>query len=206
MTVQDNIITVQALGASRDGMALTEPVSFTLAPGSYLQLRGANGCGKSTFLRHLAGLLPATHGTIMIDDTPCAAHEIAHRRRISYLGHADGLHGDLTGYENYELLTGESRITLVQSALYERPVATYSAGQRQKLTIHMLDDKHDIWLLDEPTASLDDSNVRHLEERIAGYLANGGAVIASTHTPLAEGLVTNLITLRPFDQNKEATL
>lgn len=190
--------------ASRNGMALTKPVSFSLTPGSFLQLRGANGCGKSTFLRHLAGLLPTAHGTISIDDAPCAAHQIAQRRRISYLGHTDGLHGDLTAYENYELLTGESRIMLVQSALYERPVATYSAGQRQKLTIHMLDDTHDVWLLDEPAASLDDANLSHLEERIAGYLANGGAVVASTHTPLAEGLVTDVITLSPFAEDEGA--
>ena len=202
MTVKHNIISCEVLSAGRNGMALTQPVSFSLARGQFVQLRGANGCGKSTFLRHLAGLLPALHGTILIDDAPQAAHQIATRRGISYLGHADGLHGDLSAYENYELLTGESRIMLVQSALYERPVATYSAGQRQKLTIHMLNDDHDFWLLDEPAASLDDANLRHLEERIAGYLANGGAVIASTHTPLGEGLVTKVITLTPFDHNE----
>ena len=204
MTFTRTLISCDALCASRDGIALTKPVSLTLAAGTYLQLRGANGCGKSTFLRHMAGLLPATHGTILLDDTPCAAHDIAQKRRISYLGHADGLHGDLSAYENYELLTAKSRITLVQSALYERPVATYSAGQRQKLTLHMLDDTHDFWLLDEPAASLDEANLHHLEERIAGYLAMGGAVIASTHMPLAEGLVSKVITLSGYTQNEGA--
>ena len=205
MNLKRTIISCEALVACRDGIVLTKPVSFTLTAGTYLQLRGANGSGKSTMLRHLAGLLPAPDATIMIDDTSCAGPDIAQRRRISYLGHADGLHGDLTGYENYELLTGQSRIMLTQSSLYERPVSTYSAGQRQKLTLHMLDDSHDFWLLDEPAASLDDANLRHLEERIAGYVAQGGAVIASTHTPLAERLVTKLITLIPHQMNEGAS-
>ena len=195
MTINSTIIECCALAPSRNGLIIAEPVSFHLDSGAYVQLRGPNGCGKSTLLRHLAGLLPAERGDVLIDDTSCPPHLIAQRRLIGYLGHADALHGDLTGYENFELLTGQSRDLLVQLPLYERPTATYSAGQRQKLTLHMLDDTHDIWLLDEPSASLDDANLLYLEERIAGYLACGGAVVASTHTPLATSLVSQTITL-----------
>ena len=67
------------------------------------------------------------------------------------------------------------------------------------LTLHMLDDGHDIWLLDEPSASLDEANLTYLEERIAGYLACGGIVIAATHVPLAQSLITQTITLEPYE-------
>ena len=194
------IIACDGLCAARDEQILTKPVSFTLCAGDYIQLRGANGCGKSTFLRHLAGLLPWVAGDILLDDIAQNAHDIPAKRTISYLGHDDALHGDLSGYEAYELLSNHSPISLTQSALYERPIATYSAGQRQKLTIHMLDDTHDLWLLDEPSASLDAANLAYLEERIAGYLALGGAVIASTHSALATSLVSQIITLAPATQ------
>ena len=197
MTDKQIVIACQALSASRNDNVLTTPISFALSGGDYIQLRGPNGCGKSTFLRHLAGLLPATTGAIIIEGAPRLAQEIPALRTISYLGHDDAMQADLTGYENYELLTGQSRTMLVQSALYERPIATYSAGQRQKLSLHILDDSHDIWLLDEPSASLDAANLSYLEERIAGYLALGGAVIASTHTPLAQSLISHKITLQP---------
>lgn len=199
MTDKQMVIACQALCASRNDNVLTAPVSCTVAKGDYIQLRGPNGCGKSTFLRHLAGLLPAIKGIIIIAGEPCPAQDIPALRTISYLGHDDAMQADLTGYENYELLTGQSRNMLVQSSLYERQIATYSAGQRQKLSLHILDDSHDIWLLDEPSASLDAANLAYLEERIAGYLALGGAVIASTHTPLAQSLISQIITLTPAE-------
>ena len=191
------VIECRAICAMRDEIALTMPVSFALSQGAFMQLRGANGAGKSTLLRQLAGLAPSQEGCILLSDTPCASHQIAQHLAIGYLGHADGLQGDLTGYENFELLTGIGREMIAQRALYQRHVATYSAGQRQRLVLEMLDDRHDIWLLDEPAASLDDVNIAYLEERIAGYLALGGIVIASTHSPLAERLVSQIVHLTP---------
>lgn len=202
MTQRTPLFGCQALHACRDEVLLTTAVTADFPSASYTQLRGRNGSGKSTFLRHLAGLLPPRSGRIIIDGKIAKPTEIPQQLSISYLGHDDAMHGDLTGYENFELLTGQSRISLVQSDLYDRPLSTYSAGQRQMLTLHMLDDGHDIWLLDEPSASLDEANLTYLEERIAGYLACGGIVIAATHLPLAQSLITQTITLEPY----EATL
>ena len=199
MTQKQPLLACQALHACRDDVILTQAVTAAFLPASYTQLRGRNGSGKSTFLRHLAGLLPTGSGSILIGGKIATPTEIPQQLSISYLGHDDAMHGDLTGYENFELLTGQSRIALVQSDLYRRPVSTYSAGQRQKLTLHMLDDAHDLWLLDEPSASLDEANLTYLEERIAGYLACGGIVIAATHLPLAQSLITQTITLTPYE-------
>ena len=201
-TATSPLLACHALSAQRDDTQLTNPVTAVFAKGSYTQLRGANGSGKSTFLRHLAGLLPAHTGRIMINGKTVRTADIPQQLSLGYLGHDDAMHGDLSGYENFELLTSQSRMMLVQSALYERPISTYSAGQRQKLTIHMLDDAHDIWLLDEPSASLDEANLHALEERIAGYLACGGIVIAATHLPLATSLVSQTITLQPYEADQ----
>ena len=195
------LLTCHNVQACRDEIALTMPVSFVIGKGSYLQLRGTNGSGKSTLLRHLAGLLPLRFGTITCHPAAQDGKDNLSHLALSYQGHDDAMSGDLSGYENYEILTAQSRMMLVQSALYERPVATYSAGQRQKLRLHMLDDSHDIWLLDEPAASLDEANLAYLEERIAGFLALGGAVIATTHTPLAQSLVSQSLTLAPYQRD-----
>ena len=189
----------QNMPASRNGYALTQPVSFALHAGDYIQLRGPNGSGKSTLLRQIAGLVPHDEGQLFIHDKVMSPSQIPLHLQISYLGHADGLHPDLTGYENFELLSGDGRDSLVQTSVYDRPVSSYSAGQRQLLCIHLLQDDHDLWLLDEAATSLDDKNRHHLEERIAGFLAIGGAVIASTHSDLAQNLVSQIITLEKRD-------
>lgn len=206
MSAKQPIITCQELVAARHDTPLTKPISFALAAGDFIQLRGPNGGGKSTMLRQLAGLLPTTFGTILVDGIACDAPSIPQRCSISYLGHHDGMHGDLTGYENFECLTGKSRLTLPQASIYQRAVSSYSAGQRQKLVITMLDDDHDLWLLDEPASSLDEANLKELEERMAGFLALGGAIIASTHTPLAQSLVSQMITLSPYHDDRPGIL
>ena len=190
-----NLMACRDMPASRNGYALTSPVSFTLTSGSYIQLRGPNGSGKSTLLRQLAGLVPHDEGQIEIKGQIVTSSQIAAKLRLSYLGHADGLHPDLTGYENYELLSGHSREGFLQDDLYDRPVSSYSAGQRQLLCIHILSDEDDLWLLDEAATSLDTQNRIYLEERMAGFLALGGAVIASTHSDLAQNLVNETHTL-----------
>ena len=202
MSAKQTIIACHELVAARHDALLTKPISFELAKGDFIQLRGPNGSGKSTMLRQLAGLLPAVFGAISVNGIGCDAQSIPQRCSISYLGHHDAMHGDLTGYENFELLTGKSRLIVPQASIYERAVSGYSAGQRQKLMITMLDDDHDLWLLDEPASNLDAVNLRELEERMAGFLALGGAIIASTHTPLAQSLVSQTITLTPYHDDR----
>ena len=110
-------------------------------------------------------------------------------------GHRDGFHPDLTGLENLALLGAKLPAALQDEPVYHRQVHSYSAGQRQYLNLLTLDDSADLWLLDEPAASLDASNLAILEERIATFLTAGGRVIVATHTDIAEALVTQCLTL-----------
>ena len=195
MTSLPALLSCDAITAMRAGKQLTKPVTFQVQAHSYVQLRGPNGVGKSTLLRHLCGLVPHHDCQIALNGTPVNASLIAHTIKCAYLGHRDGLHPDLNAYENFECLTGKDRQDLVQKPWFDRPVASYSAGQRQMLNLMLLDDENDLWLLDEASASLDQDNLRYLEERIAGFLALGGAVIAATHTPLADQLATDILWL-----------
>lgn len=199
MSKDISVIRCHELAACRNEHILTAGLSFAVSAGGYVQLRGPNGIGKSTILRHLAGLTPFEGGTIFVHGQEVTPQDIPSKLDIGYLGHDDGLHPDLTAFENFELLTNLPREMLVQQDHYNRPVSTYSAGQRQLLNIHMLSDDCDIWLLDEPSASLDGGNRQHLEERMAGFLALGGVIIAITHDELAETLVSEVVPIRAID-------
>lgn len=185
----------QSVTAMRASISLTKPLSFSIERGSYLQLRGANGIGKSTFLRQWAGLIPFERGTITLND---AAYNPAQDRlslKTIYLGHRDGFHGDLTGLETIQLFCDHLPEDALSNPLYKRQVASYSAGQRQKLNLLTLSDKADLWLLDEPSANLDDENLQQLEAKIISFIAKGGMIIAATHSDIAQDHVTHHITL-----------
>ena len=182
--------------AMRGGVALTEPVSFSLAKGDYIQLRGPNGSGKSTLLRQIAGLVPVEDGSLSLSEKPYRPHDPDISFQMAYLGHRDGLHGDLTGYENWRLLTGGKSDNKPIDPLYERQLSSYSAGQRQRLSLLTLSFDADLWLLDEPSSSLDADNLLFLQELMTRYLAKGGRIIAATHHDLAQNLVKQCISLQ----------
>jgi len=196
------VIRCHELAACRNQHVLTARLSFAASAGEYVQLRGPNGIGKSTVLRHLAGLTPYEPGQIFVHDEAVTSHDIPNKLDIAYLGHDDGLHPDLTAYENFELLTDLPRQMLVQRDYYNRPVGTFSAGQRKYFNIQMLSDECDIWLLDEPSASLDGPNRQYLEERMAGFLALGGVIVAITHDELAETLVSEVVSIRASESEE----
>ena len=186
-----------SVAAMRAGMAITSAISFALKRGDYLQLRGMNGIGKSTFLRQLAGLIPCDSGYFTLNDTAYAPSRDRLTLKVHYLGHRDGLHNDLTGLENLKLLGGAITEKMTADPLYKRAVNSYSAGQRQRLNLLTLSDDADLWLLDEPASNLDDENLQFLEEMIKAFLKKGGMVIAATHGDVAQNQVTHQIHLEP---------
>ena len=176
-------------------MALTNPISFIIEAGSYLQLRGINGIGKSTFLRQCAGLIPIESGNLTLNEKSYNPAQDRTALKVIYLGHRDGFHGDLTGFENIQLFCDHMPEDALENDLYKRQIASYSAGQRQRLNLLTLSDEADLWLLDEPSSNLDDENLKYLEEKIKAFIAKGGMVIAATHSDIAQDYVTHRITL-----------
>jgi len=193
-------LSCHSVSAMRAGMALTNAVSFTMERGDYLQLRGMNGIGKSTFLRQLAGLIPCDSGHLTINDAPYNPAQDRLTLKVQYLGHRDGLNNDLTGYENLQLLGAKNDKRAQTEPLYHRQLNSYSAGQRQRLNLLTLSDEADLWLLDEPSSNLDGDNLQFLEEMIKAFLKKGGMVIAATHGDVAQTFVTQQIQLEPFSK------
>lgn len=180
MTANDLSFTVSNLACRRGQVTVLRGVSFAVAPGEALVLRGPNGAGKTTLLRTLAGLTPPVEGTV--DPDACA-----------YAAHADGLKGQLTVAENlafWASIFGVPDIAPAVAAfdlapLLHRRTADLSAGQKRRTSLARLPlTGRKIWLLDEPTVSLDTANVALFGQAVAAHLAQGGGAILATHIDL----------------------
>ena len=180
------VLSVQDLSIGRSGQVVASGLSFALEPGEGLLLTGPNGAGKTTLLRTLAGLLPALGG------------EISGPEHLLYGGHLDGIKSALSVRENLSFLArlaggGDIAKALADwnlEGLANRRAADLSAGQRRRLGLARLSlGFAPLWLLDEPTSSLDAASVALFETALSQYLRAGGAAIIATHLPVAvEGL------------------
>ena len=184
-------LTAKNLAAARGGRAVFAGVSFALQNGDVLAVRGPNGSGKSTLLRLVAGLLRPAAGEIVFD--PPAGDGPA--RTPHYAGHLDALKSSLSVRENLVFWarlwrTGEEAVDGAIAAvglarLASLPVAVLSAGQRRRAALARLRlAPRALWLLDEPTASLDAAGEALLGEFISAHARRGGAAIIATHAEL----------------------
>lgn len=187
-------LTVTDLAITRGGIAVLEGLNFTLNPGQALILRGPNGSGKTTLLRTLAGLQPPMRGRIDGADDA-----------IAYAGHADGIKPTLSVRENltfWARVFGASDITAALRAfnledLQERPAGLLSAGQKRRLGLsRLLVTGRSIWVLDEPTVSLDVASVALFGDVVRAHLDSGGSAIIATHVDL--GLDAGVLEVAPF--------
>ena len=153
-----------------------------------LELRGANGSGKSSLLRLLAGLKTPTAGSISLENGEPSASlaEQAH-----YIGHADTNKPALTVAENLEFWTaflGGTQNPLSSfnlETLADDQALLLSAGQKRRLALARLHcAERPVWLLDEPDVGLDSAARLILQNHITRHLEKGGMVLAATHTEL----------------------
>ena len=179
------------LACERGGRVVFDELDYDLDAGAALMLRGPNGSGKSSLLRIAAGLLRPAAGRLSWDGAPLDRDH--HRERIAWVGHLDGVKPALTTRENLRFwvrLAGAGDVEAALDAMGLRavgdlPAAWLSAGQRRRLNLARLAAANaPLWLLDEPTVSLDDAAVARLVALLAGHLAAGGCAMIATHVDL----------------------
>lgn len=177
-------------------------IDFSVERGEIVTVRGANGAGKTTLLRLCAGLaaLYAGEGEVLGCDLARTAGEARYwRRKVGFLGHETRLYGDLTAKENVEFAhalcnggnSSADRSTVATAALsrLELPVRLHrerahrlSAGQQRRIALACVMVRNpELWLLDEPHASLDVSGRECVAGIIAEASATGAAVVVVTH-------------------------
>jgi heme exporter protein A len=187
---------VEGLACQRGDRLLFEAMGFALMQGDLLLLTGPNGSGKSSLLRLLAGLNAPAAGGIFWQGRAIAEDATAHRQRLRFLTHLDGVKPALTVLENLAfwaaLMGGPA--AAARSALpafdLERiadlPARFLSAGQRRRLALSRLALMPTaLWLLDEPSTSLDSEGSERLLAAIAAHRTEGGIAIVATHDRLA---------------------
>jgi len=180
------------LACRRGGRDVFAGVSFSVASGESLTIRGRNGAGKSSLLRMVVGLVRVAGGRLALEggDPELTVGEQAH-----YLGHLDALKPALSVEENLRFWSAflgtivsdlsEPLRAVGLDALADLPAAYLSAGQRRRLSIaRLLAVKRPLWLLDEPTSTLDAAAQTRLGEIMHAHLAGGGIILAATHSAL----------------------
>ena len=208
-------LAVDEIVVRRGEATVIDRLSFSVQPGDALLLTGPNGSGKTTLIRALAGLLPVDSGTMRLTcderltapgeaDDPLAVH-------CHYIGHVNAAKAQFTVRETVSFWasvlasdvsdhrqerdkqnTGSDAAidTALEAvglfALGDIPVRYLSQGQQRRVAIARLLAVHrPVWLLDEPSVSLDSANVDRLVSFGNAHLDRGGVIVAATHIPLA---------------------
>ncbi len=186
-------LVAENLTLERGARAVISGLSFAVAAGEALVLTGANGTGKTTLLRALAGLIKPASGTLRLDgsDGEKTVAEQSH-----FIGHQNAVKTSLTASENLSFWAsylgdgshariGDALSRLNLASLEAIPAGYMSAGQKRRLGLaRLLVAQRPVWLLDEPTVSLDAASTAILGQIVNEHVAQGGIAIAATHLPL----------------------
>jgi heme exporter protein A len=195
------MLKVHNLTCARGGLPVLVDVSFDVAAGEALILRGPNGIGKTTLLRTLAGLQPAIVGKVSYPEDEGA-----------YASHADGIKTALSVTENLKFWADVHGASLPDNILKtfdlidlrDRLGGTLSAGQKRRLGLARLGViGRKVLFLDEPTVSLDGFSVTLFRDWLQNtHLASGGVAVIATHIDL--GLPAPELDLTPFKATTNA--
>ena len=185
------------ISARRGFTRLFSGLSFKVQAGEALVITGANGTGKTTLLRMLAGLSAPASGTLSWNGQPVGPFDATLRRAVAFAGHAPALKDELTAEENLAALValseGEADRDHVRAALDDvaltrqrhLPARVLSQGQRRRIGLARLTlVRRVLWLLDEPVTALDAAGTALLASLVGDHVAQGGIAVAATHTAL----------------------
>jgi heme exporter protein A len=170
------LLAVEGAALVRGGRLLFEGLDFALGAGEAVHVTGANGSGKSSLIRMVAGLLKPSAGRVKRSDIALADEglaldrELALRRALAFWN-ASGVDEALAAFD--------------LERLADVPVRLLSTGQARRARLaRVLASGAPLWLLDEPLSGLDATGVTLLSQAMATHRATGGAILAASHVPL----------------------
>jgi heme exporter protein A len=200
ITFTDNArLSVCDLTCSRNDTELFSGLSFELQAGGLLQIAGANGSGKTTLLRCLSGLFMPDHGDVLWNGSPINKVRSEYAAALRFVGHKTGIKHDLTPVENLALeaeLTGNNNGRAPRAVLQRLgvqrtealPCRALSMGQQRRVALaRLLLSSAQLWILDEPLASLDSAGQELVNELLQEHAQAGGMTVFSSHHGLESG-------------------
>ena len=174
---------------------LLQDVNFSLESGQFLHLKGANGVGKTTLLKLIAGLVLPQQGLIQWQGRNIHDNLPRFQKAMCFIGHKSGCHGALTVRENCQFDVHYHEDMDLSASLFtfglldtaQQLCSTLSAGQLRRLSlVRLLMRSVPLWILDESFASLDKVGVNVLCQQIVHHIQSGGMVIATAHHALPD--------------------
>jgi heme exporter protein A len=186
----------ESLHLWRGDVHVLRGLSFSLEAGMCLQVSGANGAGKTSLLRALAGLLPLESGIVNWCGLDTRQDLQAFHNELAWLSHGTALKGDLTAQENLRFSAGlrrnldrariDTALATVGYASSDRRLARHmSVGQQRRVALaRVLLLECALWLLDEPTSNLDGRGQAMFGQMLDSHLQSGGLAVIATHQPL----------------------
>jgi heme exporter protein A len=190
------VLSAEGLECIRNDLVLFHDLSVTVSSGEVLQVKGPNGCGKTSLLRILCGLAQPNEGAVYWNDRDIRDYNGEYVQHVSYVGHHNGIKVELTPAEN--LLTSNAlsktrngatpEQALKQFGLYgyeDTPVRKLSSGQQRRVALSRLLLTHaPLWVLDEPFTSVDNAGRKFIANVLKAHMDEGGMLILVSHEPL----------------------
>jgi heme exporter protein A len=181
----------------RGDRRLFSGLDFSLSSGTFVQLTGPNGSGKTSLLRILCGLLEPAEGQVSWQGANIRSLGEDYFAAVTYLGHRPGVKDELSALENLRIANALNGVEVSQEdalAALQRmglagrealPARFLSEGQRRRVALaRLLVCKTRLWLLDEVMTSLDKGAVGLVRSLIEEHLNRDGIAIVATHQEL----------------------
>ena len=214
------MIEVSGLGKYYGNFIAVRDLSFVVRPGQVLGLVGPNGAGKTTTLRSIAGIIPASAGTVSIDGHDLATTPVAAKRVLAFFPDEPRLFDYLTVRQHLAFVARiygvDGHEAIAQPLLDEFEIAdkadelpgALSRGMKQKLAIACgLLHSPKVMFFDEPLTGLDPLGIRRMKNSILRRASAGAAIVLSSHLlHLLEEVCTHVLILKQGSKIADGTL
>ena len=214
------MIEVSGLTKRYGNFTAVHDLSFAVQPGEVLGLVGPNGAGKTSTLRCLAGIIPATAGTVRIAGHNLATDPVAAKRTLAFFPDEPRLFDYLTVRQHLNFVARIYGVAdhgaLAEPLLEELEIADksdqlpgeLSRGMKQKLAIACgLLHRPSVMFFDEPLTGLDPLGIRRMKDSILQRARDGAAIVLSSHLlHLLQEVCSHVLILKKGEKIAHGTL
>ena len=178
----------------RNGHKIFSDISFIVETGTCMIVRGENGSGKTTLLKLLAGYLPIQEGNFSINGIDTSNNYDFLAQHVDYIGHLNATKKQMTVWENLKLWNNlcepkthpdiENKFCdpMEINNFKNQLISFCSVGQVRRVALSkLMTNNKKLWLLDEPTTSLDESAIKNFYKMVETHCLKGGSAIIATH-------------------------